>query len=163
MVRPPLGDITNVSIRVVENEPTPSVPTRTANQSCKSDLQEQSNKRARERYANMCPEKKEAYLKRRRDNYHKRKALMASSASDSNLASIESTVPPAQGLYLDHSISRPNNMNACNQSSHSPMDVSQIANTGIFQTPMIQSQKGSNQLFLTPMGVSRSAGKQLFL
>jgi hypothetical protein len=83
----------------------------------------------------MSTEKKEAYLKKRRDNYHKRKAMMAASANE--------------GLHLDSSISTPQIANDSTQSAQ-PMDVSQIVNTQLFRTPMDVSQKGSNQVFQSP-------------
>jgi hypothetical protein len=95
----------------------------------------------------MSVEKKEAYLKRRRDNYHKRKANMAACNNE--------------GLHLDSSKSTPQTNHSTQSAQPLSLGVSQICSTQMFRTPTNASQQASNQLFHTPlMDVTHIASNQ---
>jgi hypothetical protein len=113
--------LTKSFFRFALNHGLHSLASPSAIKNCKSNIQEQSNKRAREQYANMSVEKKETYLKKRRDNYHKQKAIMEASTAITEASA-------AEGFHLDSSKSKPRFMNVHNQSTQPSMEMSQITN-----------------------------------
>jgi hypothetical protein len=97
----------------------------------------------------MSVEKKEEYLKKRRDYYHKRKANMEACVA-------------AEGLHLDSSKANPRVINMSTQLAQPSNQVSEITDSRLVQTPMYMSQQCTNQIFQTPtINVSQMCSNQL--
>jgi hypothetical protein len=96
----------------------------------------------------MSVERKEAYLKKRREYYHKRKAIVAASKTEV--------------VHLDCTESTPHTKRCTQSVQPLSLGVSQICNTQMFRTPTNASQHASNQLFRTPTNASQHASNQLF-
>ena len=107
-----------------------------------------SKKRCRERYASMDPEKKEAYLKKRRESYHKRKAL----ATQSNLEVVQDIVPVV--LPMNSSPATPQITNVSIQLAQSPMEFFHKAGTQLFRTPMDNFQGAVTRMYQSRTGDS---------